>query len=122
MHGDTRESPRFSRCIRYLRSPTLVAYREPCIGKTIGQHCDEYPFFTSVEGGTSSFTTYGSQVLKPISGADNTAEGVALNAMYATAACGMQPATGNPGSGGTKYLTIPLVSVPVATFFVCPRL
>lgn|GEM_PF-1574651 len=99
----------------------LVAYRTPCLNKTTAQHCDEYPFFTTVEGGPTAFDTYGSDVLKPISIADNTVEGGTLSALVTTAACGMQSAVGNPGSGGTKCLTVPLVGVPVASFFVCPK-
>ncbi|WP_028049584.1 hypothetical protein [Cellulomonas sp. URHD0024] len=102
----------------------LAAYNKPCEEKTSGlQECDEYPFFTSVEGGPSAFNTYGPAVLKPISYNDNQAEGNALRSMVNTTACGLkaQSAVGNPGTGGKKYLTIPLVEVNVPSFFVCPK-
>lgn len=75
--------------------------------------------FSSVEGGPSAVTQYGDDVLKLINASDNTVEGNALGVMYST--CQMQSATGDPGSGGDTYLTIPLPTVDVATFFVCPE-
>lgn len=93
-----------------------------CLDKPSGTQCDEYPFFASVEGGPSAFSSYGPGVLRPISAADNQREGIVYAAMKDSLACGMVSAQPGPvPTPGTKFLVIPVPNIDVATFYICPE-
>ncbi|GIF26088.1 hypothetical protein BJ973_003358 [Actinoplanes tereljensis] len=98
--------------------------------------CDEYPFYTSEEGGSWDFFTGGetsplSTRLLMIPKTENRAEGIAVGNMYTK--CGMQTGTyenvvaesyHNQLTGnGADYLTIPLIdeaaNVGNKTFYIC---
>ncbi|MBP1782111.1 hypothetical protein J3R08_001961 [Micromonospora sp. HB375] len=101
--------------------------------------CDEYPFYTSEEGGAWDFFTGGensplSTRLLMIPAAENRAEGSMVGAMYSHQDCRMQTGTyehivGSPGyqnqllTSGTEYLTVPLTDeaafVGQKTMYVC---
>jgi hypothetical protein len=89
-------------------------YASACAGAQAGQQCDEYPLYATVEGGPSAYDTYGSVVLKPISADDNQAEGRAYGAMTNSAACEFKPED-------EVFLVVPLPTVEVPSFFVCPQ-
>jgi len=85
--------------------------------------CDEYPFYSTVEGGPGAS-------LWEVPAAQNEAEGRALHAMQYDSACGMATSTGHlpwdfPGLGTQKFLVVP-TAVPAgedstgATVFTGP--
>jgi Deoxyribonuclease NucA/NucB len=65
---------------------------------TRGVDCDEYPFYSTVEGGPGAS-------LKEVPSNENRAEGNALNSMYQDADCQFV-------SGQTKFFVVP-VAVPI---------
>jgi hypothetical protein len=62
--------------------------------------CDEYPFYSTVEGGPGAS-------LEIVPKAENDAEGNALGAMYRDPDCGMAN-PGNIGSGTQTFIVLPL--------------
>lgn len=100
---------------------TRSAYAGECIGQEVGQACDEYPLFSSAEGGVLGWHSYqsrivsgGASMLKPIDARDNGREGTVYAAMVRNPACGFAA----PGSD-QHFLVIPLSDVLVDTFYVC---
>jgi hypothetical protein len=91
-------------------------YWSACDGlDTTTQQCDEYPLFATAEGGPDAYNAYGPVVLRAINLYDNAREGTVYGAMVGTSACGFT----RPGSD-QHFLAVPLPSVDVPTFFVCP--
>lgn len=66
-----------------------------------GTNCDEYPYYSTVEGGPGAS-------LREVPAAENQAEGNALNQMYSDPNCRME----GVGSGSTRYFVVP-VAVPL---------
>lgn len=97
-------------------------YLPPCAGNVAARKtdCDEYPFYTSIEGGRAAYDTYGAEVIRPIDHSDNFAEGIALNMMYQDEECHMLPAPSQAAGGGTRYLVIPVPEIDVPSFYLCP--
>jgi hypothetical protein len=95
---------------------TSQPYWSACDGlNTTTQQCDEYPLYGTAEGGPDAYNAYGKVVLRPISTPDNLREGTVYSAMTRTSACGFT----TPGSD-QHFLAVPLPTVDVPTFFVCP--
>jgi len=94
-----------------------VVYQAPCLDRTSGQQCYEYPLFVTVEGGSAALDSIGPHVLKPILTADNQAEGTAYTAMINTTDCGMAYSALD---GGTEFLAVPMVNVDIPSLFICP--
>jgi hypothetical protein len=92
-----------------------------------GGHCDEYPFYTSEEGGSWDYwngeTSPASTTLRVIPPGENTSEGSQLGNMFTN--CGMSSGAYHPNSfmltaNGQPYLTIPLLGEGHhRTFYVC---
>ena len=86
---------------------TAIKYREWCkpAPQARGVECDEYPYYTTVQGGPGAS-------LREVPVAENQAEGRALQAMQDDTACGMAKdpsgARTEPGSGTAKFLVVPL--------------
>jgi hypothetical protein len=83
-----------------------VEYRVVCPKpRPDDQHCDEYPFFTSVEGGPGAS-------LKIVPEGDNVAEGIALKRMQYDRDCNMaRDASGaktQPGSFTQRFFVVPV--------------
>lgn len=105
-----------------------AGYLQPCTNKVkeYKTECDEYPYYSSVEGGKAAYSTYGQIVLEPIGWRDNRIEGAALVRMYKDPRCKMTSATLDGASGavvtpGSPYLVVPLPQVDVASFYLCPK-
>lgn len=96
-----------------------------------GVECDEYPFYTTVEGGPAAYTRT-PLVLEEVPVAENKAEGNALQRMQNDPRCNMATITkprSTPGSGSQQFIVVPM-AVPVprtspvqyfgpASFHVC---
>lgn len=86
------------------------------------QACDEYPFYSTAQGGPVKFGGSGAS-LKPVDSSQNSVEGSVLGAMVNTGICHMESALpvprGTPATGGTPFLVIPMPGVPLPTFFLC---
>ena len=94
--------------------------KKMCTAST-GQHCDEFPFYATVEGGPAAYQRT-ILVLQPVRSADNTAEGTAFRQMTDPTTCGMVSATaaGGPAPDGrSDFLVVPLPDVVVPSFYVC---
>lgn len=93
-----------------------------CKQKSASQACDEYPYYSSVQGGPSAYGGDGAS-LRPISGTQNTAEGIVYAAMVNTSKCAMESAApvdrGTRAVGGTPFLVVPMPGVPIPSFFLC---
>lgn len=80
-----------------------------------GLHCDEYPYYTSEEGGPQPDGGLLPDQLRLIDSSDNGREGVLLNGFYS--ACGI--ASAPRGSSDREYLVIPLPyqsNIPTAAY------
>ena len=87
-----------------------------------GVECDEYPFYTTVEGGPGAYAVT-TKAVAEVARDDNQKEGRALNRMQDDPACGMATVSGAGGKGkrprlfpGSKtqaYIVIPMV-LPVS--------
>ena len=88
-----------------------------------GVECDEYPFYSTVEGGPAAYEIT-PLVLKEISAKDNNVEGAALRVMQDDPDCHMATIAGPSGKGsrprlfqGSKnqqYIVVPLV-LPISS-------
>lgn len=101
-------------------------YLQPCNSVVATTDCDEYPFYSTVEGGPGAYATYGQGVLRRIDRLDNRREGVALGTMYRDRGCDMTSAVGTNGAPaggapGTKFVVVPLPEVDVPSFYLCPE-
>lgn len=85
-----------------------------------GVQCDEYPFYTTVEGGPQAFSQTPS-VLKEVDSAHNMLEGIALKKMHYDPKCGMAASGSNTtsGSGTQPFLVVP-AAVQVNGAFIGP--
>ncbi len=82
-----------------------------------GTECDEFPMFTTVEGGPGA-ASQNPAVLRRVITADNKAVGAAHGVMVTACGVSPAPATG-PGIDGSAFLVIPLADLNVPSFFVC---
>ena len=100
---------------------TGSGYLPPCTGKVAKYkiECDEYPYYSSTEGGQAAYNVYGQGVLDPIDWKDNRIEGAALYQMYRDPRCNMTSAVASPASPGSPYLVVPLPETDVASFYLC---
>jgi hypothetical protein len=82
----------------------------PCTLPTpAGQNCDEYPFFSTQQGGGDVFPTPN---LKYIDGTQNQLQGTRLNQFYTDPTCSI--------STGSAFLAIPLPpGIPINTTWAC---
>jgi hypothetical protein len=90
---------------RRLALPGVILLTKPGFREAEGVDCDEYPFYTTVEGGPGAS-------LRDVPALENRAEGRALLGMQRDAQCEMErDSTGAltyPGSGSKQYLVIPV--------------
>ncbi|GLY20038.1 hypothetical protein Kisp01_70520 [Kineosporia sp. NBRC 101677] len=89
----------------YMRAGLVTDRR--CVDAPAGDDldCDEYPFYSTMEGGPGK----GSLRLVPFS--ENRSEGASLKNMQNDDACNM--ATRTWGSGSTQYLVVPVAVPPI---------
>jgi hypothetical protein len=93
---------------------------QSCPDQQPGQHCDEYPFFATEQGGPLARPL---PHLKPIDATQNTSQG----GMYRQfrSACDLTTGTPQVGAnsiGGTRFLGIPVPpSLGVRTWYGCPH-
>lgn len=91
-----------------------------CKWKSSDQNCDEYPFYSSTQGGPISHGGSGAS-LKPVNSDQNSIEGSVFGVMVSK--CKMESAQaalrGTPANGGTPFIVVPMPDVPAPTFFLC---
>jgi hypothetical protein len=93
-----------------------------CKDKDIALACDEYPLYSTTQGGPVEFGGTGAS-LRPVSRLHNTTEGSVFGAMVSTSACEMKSAPsvsqGVPATGGTPFLVVPMPGHAIPSFFLC---
>lgn len=96
---------------KYQTQPTVCT---DTTGGVTGLECDEYPFYTSAEGGPGAS-------LLPVDADQNGKEGTILNGMYQRADCHFQSGIGPDDTSGTPYLVLPMPSATlgIPTGYLC---
>jgi hypothetical protein len=83
-----------------------------CQAKNAGQDCDEYPFYSTIQGGPAR-DGFPVGDIEPIDATDNRRQGAILNGFY-RGQCNVNQ--------GVSFLVVAIDSDIVPTFGYCPRL
>jgi hypothetical protein len=84
-----------------------------CIEKSADQDCDEFPFYSTVQGGPA-FGIYPEGHLKGVLSSDNRSQGSSVGAFYRK--CGMTV------DSRKRFLVVAVDDIIVPTLGICPRL
>ena len=80
-----------------------------CRAALKGQDCDEYPFYSTIQGGPAR-DGFPAGDIRPINAGDNRAQGASLNGFY-QGSCNV--------SNGVNFLVLPLDNPLIPTFGYC---